>query len=107
MELLLCCLLLLHDGELLGIRVRWSLKPEYLGCQYQYDSRVELNPGPIVRDIGAKITDGTADFSNEMLDCNTQYTPMMIAVVITDPGPPISRVLRTESGASLFYRGKT
>ena len=95
------------DGELLGIRVEWSIKPEYLGCQYADDSKVELNPGPIVRDIGVGITDGTADFSNENLDCNAQYIPTVIAVVDTDPGPPISRISRIESGASLFYRGKT
>ena len=100
-------LLTAPDGELLGIRVEWSIKPELLGCQYHDDSRVQLNPGPVVRDIGVSITDGTAAFSHEMLDCNTQYTPTVVAVVVTDPGPPISTVTRTESSASLFYRGKT
>ena len=94
-------------GELLGIRVEWSIKPELLGCHFTDDSRVELNSGRVVRDIGVDITDGTADFSNEMLDCNTQYTPTVVALMVLNPDPPNSRVSKTESGASLFYRGKT
>ena len=71
------------DGELLGIRVEWRIKPQYLGCQFT-TLRVELSPGQVGRDIS--VTDRTADFNNEQLDCNTQYTPKVhvIAVIITE-----------------------
>ena len=37
------------DGELLGIRVEWSIKPEYLGCQFT-TLRVELNNDEVGKD---------------------------------------------------------
>ena len=87
------------DGELLGIRVEWSIKSEFRGCEYR-SLRVQLNE-LVSRDINA--TDRRAVFSKEQLDCNTQYTPTMIASVATAPDAVISR---TDYGASLLYRGK-
>ena len=66
------------DGELLGIRVEWRIKPQFLSCQFT-TLRVELNPGQVGKDIS--VNDRTADFSNEQLDCNTQYTPILSAVI--------------------------
>ena len=38
------------DGELLGIRVIWRIKSEYLGCQFT-TLRVELNNSEAGKDI--------------------------------------------------------
>ena len=87
------------DGELLGIRVEWRIKSQYLGCQFT-TLRVELNPGQVGRDIS--VNDRTVDFSNEQLDCNTQYTPRVRAVIMI-----LSyRLSKTDLGDPLFYRGK-
>ena len=69
-------------GELLDIRVEWSIKSEYLGYQFT-TIRVELNPGQVGRDIC--VHDSTVDFNDEQLDCNTQYTPKVRAVIQKDP----------------------
>ena len=81
------------DGELLGIRVTWRIKSEYLGCQFT-SLRVELNNNEVGKDIS--ITDGIADFNNEQLDCNRLYTPRVRAThvspystTITDDGIPV------------------
>ena len=79
------------DGELLGIRVEWRIKTQYLGCQL-ISLRVELNSGQVGRNIS--VDDRTADFNNEQLDCNTQYTPRLIAVITHLE----SNILTTESG---------
>ena len=34
------------DGELLGIRVEWRIKPQYFGCQFT-TLRVELNDNEV------------------------------------------------------------
>ena len=56
--------------SLLGIRVNWTIKSEYLNCQFS-SLRVELNSGERTKDI--TVNDTSADFYN--LDCNRQYTP--------------------------------
>ena len=85
-------------GELLGIRVEWRIKPQFLICQFT-TLRVELSHGQIGKDIS--VDDRTVDFSNEQLDCNTQYTPRVRGVIT------VTTVAVTDDGASLFYRGKT
>ena len=80
--------------SLLGIRVMWSIKPEYLGCQFT-TLRVELNVGEFVKDINA--TDRSADFFSNRLDCNRQYRPRVRAVLSG---------FRTDYGSSVFYGGK-
>ena len=85
-------------GELLGIRVEWTIKPQYLSCQFT-TLRVELNSGQVGRDIS--VTNRTADFNNEQLDCNTQYTPTVRAVINN-----YHYISKTDSGDPLFYRGK-
>ena len=91
------------DGELLGIRVEWRIKPQYLSCQFN-TLRVELNRGQVGKDIS--VDDRTADFNNEQLDCNTQYTPRVRAV-ITLTTSTVSVISQTDDGASLFYGDKT
>ena len=84
-----------NDGvSLLGIRVLWTIKSEYLSCQFS-NLRVELNPGQHSRDT--TVSDSSADFYN--LDCNEQYTPRVTAVV--------SAIEIQDIGDSLFYRGMT
>ena len=92
------------DGELLGIRVEWIIKPQYLGCQF-ITLTVELNSVQVGRDISTRtsVTNRTADFSNEQLDCNTQYTPILSAVIRRLISEKLSR---TEYGDPLFYSGK-
>ena len=85
------------DGELLGIRVEWRIKAQYLGCRFT-TLRIELKPGQVGRDIS--VNDTTVDFNNEQLDCNTQYTPKMRAVTQR------LTASKTESGDPLFYSGK-
>ena len=88
------------DGELLGIRVEWRIKPQYLGCQFN-TLRVELNHGQVGRDLS--VDDRTADFSNEQLHCNIQYTPRVRAM-FTESHFSISN---SDDGTPLPYSGKT
>ena len=81
--------------SLLGIRVMWSIKPENLSCQFTL-LRVELNVGELGRDIN--VTDRSADFFSDRLDCNRQYRPRVLAV--------LSGRFRTDDGSSVFYGGK-
>ena len=90
-----------HDGELLGIRVEWRIKPQYLGCRFT-TLRVQLNSGQVGRDIS--VDDRTADFNNEQLDCNTQYTPTVRAMISEFRNINISK---RDHGTPLPYRGKT
>ena len=84
------------DGELLGIRVEWRIKPEYLGCQFT-TLRVELNNNEVGKDIS--VNEGFKDFSSaDRLDCNTPYRPRVRVVL---PG-----ISRSDYGAPLFYSGK-
>ena len=87
------------DGEFLGIRVMWSIKPEYLNCQFSI-LRVELNDNEVGKDIS--VNEAFKDFSEagDHLDCNRQYTPRVKA---TSSGVPRDRI---ESGAALFYASK-
>ena len=60
-----------NDGvSLLGIRVLWTIKSEYLDCQFT-SLTVELNSGERGKDI--TVNDSSADFN--YLDCNTEYIP--------------------------------
>ena len=87
------------DGELLGIRVMWRIKTEYLGCQFT-TLRVELNDNEIGRDISDRRTDKTADFIKEHLDCNREYRPRVRAV--------LSRMYGIiDNGIPLFYGGNS
>ena len=81
-------------GSLLGIRVLWTIKSEYLNCQFS-NLRVELNPGQHSRDI--TVNDRSADFYN--LTCNEQYTPRVTAVV--------SGIQIQDIGHRLLYGGLT
>ena len=87
------------DGELLGIRVMWRIKSEYLDCQFT-SLRVELYISGPEAEVGKDISvsDRTVDFSSDHLDCNEEYTPRMRAVhdssgifitQITDNGIPV------------------
>ena len=79
------------DGvSLLGIRVMWSIKPEYLGCQFT-SLKVELNNGEIVKDIN--VTDRSAEFFSDRLDCNRQYRPRVRAI--------LSGKFKTDDGVSV------
>ena len=86
-----------NDGvSLLGIRVLWTIKSEYLNCPFS-NLRVELNLGQHSRDITVKNVNRLADFYN--LDCNEQYTPRVTAIVSTTEIQDI--------GDRLFYGGMT
>ena len=87
------------DGKLLGIRVTWTIKSEYLDCQFTA-LRVELYISGPVAEVGKDISvsNRTADFSSEHFDCNEEYTPRVRAVhdssgiftaQITDNGIPV------------------
>ena len=79
--------------SLLGIRVLWTIKPEYLvNCQLS-NLRVELNPGQHSGDV--TVSDSSADFYN--LDCNEHYTPRVTAIV--------SGIQIQDTGDRLFYGG--
>ena len=83
------------DGvSLLGIRVLWTIKSEYLNCQLS-NLRVQLNQGQHSTDITVNNT--SADFYN--LDCNEQYTPRVTAIV--------SATEIQNIGDRLFYGGMT
>ena len=86
------------DGELLGIRVMWRIKSEYLGCQFT-SLRVELNDNEIGRDISDVSTD-TAEFDNEQLDCNRQYRPRVRR-------RSLSQIESVENGIPVFYGGNS
>ena len=90
------------DGKLLGIRVEWSIKPEYLNCQFA-TFRVELNDAELAigKDISANETFKDFSEASDHLDCNRLYTPRVRAI---SSGVPRAR---TESGAILFYGSKT
>ena len=89
-------LLTAPDGELLGIRVEWSIKSEYLSCQFT-TLRVELNNNEVGKNISVNET--FKDFSSaDHLDCNRKYRPGVRA------GAP--EVSRTDRGATLSYVGK-
>ena len=62
------------DGEFLGIRVMWSIKPEYLNCQFSI-LRVELNDNEVGKDISVNETFKDFSEASDHLDCNKQYTP--------------------------------
>ena len=51
---------------------------ENLGCQFT-TLRVRLRPGQVGRDIS--VNDRIVDFNNEQLDCNTQYTLRVRAMI--------------------------
>ena len=81
------------DGvSLHGIRVLWTIKTQYLNCQYS-SLRVELNSGELGKDI--TVSDNSAEFLN--LDCNRQYRPRVRAVV--------SHFVIEDHDAQLFYGG--
>ena len=85
-----------HDGELFGIRVEWSIKPEYSQVHCQFSTlRVELNDNEVGKDIS--ISDVVADFSGDHLQCNRKYTPRVRAV--------FSQVVKIDYGAPLKYGG--
>ena len=84
------------DGKLLGIRVEWSIKPEYLNCQFA-TLRVELNDAEVVKDISANETFKDFSEASGRLDSNREYTSRVRAI---SSGIPRAR---TESSAILFY----
>ena len=90
------------DGELLGIRVTWRIKSEYLGCQFT-TLRVELYISGPVAEVGKDISvsDRTVDFSSDHLDCNERYTPRVRAVLVSSS----STVTLTDNGVQVIYRG--
>ena len=82
------------DGQfLLGIRVEWKIKSEYLGCQFT-TLKVELNTGEDSRNI-------SVDDNNDQLVCNTHYTPRVRAT-ITVAADTVTIVSKTDDGASLI-----
>ena len=86
-----------HDGELLGIRVMWRIKHEYIDCQFT-TLRVELNDNEIGRDITDTSTD-TAEFDNGQLDCNRQYRLRVQG--------SLSQIENVENGIPVFYGGNS
>ena len=85
------------DGEL-GIRVKWSIKPEHQDCQFT-TLRVELNENEISKDISVHETFKDFSEAHGDLDCNRQYTPRVTA--------SFSDFSKSDSGATLFYSSKT
>lgn len=93
-------LIIANDGvSLLGIRVLWTVKPEYSRC-YFTQMRVELYPGPhtiIISEVStADVHDSSADFLN--IDCNREYTPRVVAVISENHQIQ-------DTGDALFYGG--
>ena len=80
--------------SLLGIRVLWTIKSEYLNCQFS-SLRVQLNPRGPSRDI--TVNDSLADFYN--INCNTEYTPNVRVIAF---GFAVQ-----DFGDSLFFGGIT
>ena len=76
--------------SLLGVRVLWRIKSEYLNCQFT-SLRVQLNS---IQQTDVTINDSSADFYN--LDCNTWYIPRVRGV---------SAAAYTDVGDRLFYGG--
>ena len=89
-------------GELLGVRVTWRIKSEYLGCRFTA-LRVELHISGPVAEVGKDISvsDRTVDFSSDHLDCNEQYTPRVRAVHVSST----STTTVTDNGVQVIYRG--
>ena len=89
------------DGELLGIRVTWTINSEYLDCQFT-TLRIELYISGPVAEVGKDISvsNRTADFSSDHLDCNEEYTPRVRAV--HDSSGFITQA--TDNGIPVFYR---
>ena len=90
------------DGEFLGIRVTWRIKFEYLGCRFT-TLRVELYISGPEAEVGEDISvsDTTADFSSDHLDCNKEYTPRVRAVHVSST----STTTVTDNGVQVIYRG--
>ena len=88
-------------GELLGIRVTWRIKSEYLGCRFTF-LKVELYISGPVAEVGKDISvsDRTVNFSSDHLDCNEEYTPRVTAVYLST-----STVTVTDNGVQVIYRG--
>ena len=88
--------LFITSDEEIGIRVMWSIKSEYLGCQFT-TLRVELNN--VGKDVSANETFKNFYKASDHLDCNSWYTPKVHVRITT------SRMSKTEieSGATLFY----
>ena len=80
--------------SLLGIRVLWTIKFEYLNCQFS-TPRVELDPDRHRKDI--TVSNSSADFYN--LNYNKEYTPIVIMKV--------SEVAIPDYGDSLLFGGNT
>ena len=92
------------DGELLGIRVTWRIKSEYFSCRFT-TLRVELRyiGGPVT-EVGKDISvsDRTADFSSDHLDCNEEYTPRVRAVHVHNSSGIYT--LAIDNGIPVVYR---
>ena len=91
------------DGELLGIRVMWRIKSEYLGCQFT-TLRVELYIRGLEAKIGKNISTSNrmADFVNEQFDCNSPYTPRVRAAHHNSFGV-VTEI--EDNGIPVLYRG--
>ena len=86
-----------YDGKL-GIRVRWSIKPEHQDCQFT-TLRVELNDNEVGKDISVHETFKDFTEAHDDLDCNRHYTLKVTAT--------FSDFFKSDSGAMLLYRSKT
>ena len=91
------------DGELLSIRVTWRIKSEYLGCRFT-TLKVELYISGPEAEVGKDISvsDETADFFNEQLNCNTLYMPRVRVVYVN-----VYTVTVTDNGIPVIYGGKS
>ena len=89
-------------GELLGIRVTWRIKSEYLGCGFT-TLRVELYISGPVAEVGKDISvsDRTIDFSSDHFDCNERYTPRVRAV---HDSSGIFTIPTADNGIPVVYR---
>ena len=87
----------ISDGEL-GIRVMWSIKPEYQDCQFT-TLRVELNDNEVSKDVSVHETFKDLSEAADHLDCNRHYTPKVTA--------HLSGLSKSDSGAMLLYGSKT
>ena len=78
-----------------------EIKSEYLGCQFT-TLKVELYISGPVADVGKDISvsDGTVDFFNEQLNCNTLYTPRVRVVYVN-----VHTVIVTDNGIPVIYGG--
>ena len=90
-------------GELLGIRVTWRIKSEYLDCQFT-SLKVELYISGPEAEVGKDISvsDETADFFNEQLNCNALYMPRVRVVYVN-----MYIVTVTDNGIPVIYGGKS